>query len=69
MPGLVGLAINVTDVPAQTGFAEALIAMLTGRFGLTIIVIVLEVAGFPEAQKRFEVRIHRIISPFDGEYV
>jgi len=32
-------------------------------------VIVLEVAGLPEAQKRFEVRMHRIISPFAGEYV
>ena len=63
------MAVNVTNVPAQTGLAEAFIDMLTGKFGLTVIVIVLEIAGFPDAQKRFEVRIHRIISPFDGEYV
>ena len=68
MPGLVGLAVNVTSIPAQTGFEEALIVMLTGRLGLTVIVIELEVAGFPEAQKRLEVRIHWIISPFTGEY-
>ena len=61
------MAVNVTNVPAQTGLAEAFIDMLTGKFGLTVIVIVLEVAGLPDAQKRFEVRIHWIISPFDGE--
>ena len=37
--------MNVTDVPAQTGFAVADIDRLTGRFGLTAIVMALDVAG------------------------
>ena len=61
--------MNVASVPAQTGFAEAFIASLTGKFGLTVMQIVLEVAGFPEAQTRFEARTHIIQSPFSGVYV
>jgi hypothetical protein len=38
-------AVNVTGVAAQTGFVEAKIEILTGRFGFTVIVIVFEVAG------------------------
>jgi hypothetical protein len=33
---LVGVAVNVTEVPVQTGFAEAAINTLTGRSGLTV---------------------------------
>ena len=56
----------MTEEPVQTGFAEAAIVTLTGKFGFTIIIIVLEVAGFPVAQLVFEVRIHLTISPFAG---
>jgi len=35
-PPLVGVAVNVTEVPAQTGFADAAIATLTGRTLLTV---------------------------------
>ena len=61
--------VNVTCVPAQTGLAEAVIAMLTGKFGLTVMQIVFEVAGFPEAQTRLEVSRQIIQSPFSGVYI
>ena len=54
-PPLVGVAVNVTCVPAQTGFAEGEMDMLTGMFGFTVIVTVLEVAGLPAAQAALEV--------------
>ena len=57
-------AVKVTDVPAQTGFAEAAIDTLTGRFGLTTIVTVFEVAGLPEAQVAFDVTMQVIASLF-----
>jgi hypothetical protein len=63
------VAVNVTDVPAQTGFNEAAIDTLTGRFGLTVIVIEFEVAGLPVAHVAFEVRRQVTTSVFDGIYV
>lgn len=44
---------------------------LTGRFGFTVIVTVLEVAGLPVLQARFDVMITYTWSPFTGiqEYV
>ena len=42
--------MKVTDVPAQTGLAEAVTLTLTGRFELTIIVIPFDVAGDPVRQ-------------------
>ena len=65
---MISLARNVTDIPAQTGFAEAVMETLTGRFGLTIIVRVFEVAGFPLAHTAFEVRTQLTMSPFTGIY-
>ena len=55
VPPLVGVAVNVTELPEQTGLDEAAIETLTGRFGLTVIEIVFEVAGLPVAQVRLEV--------------
>ena len=52
--------VNVTGIPAQTGLLEAVIAILTGRLGFTVITIVLELAGFPVEQIAFDVRIHDI---------
>ena len=60
---MVGVAVKVTDVPAQIGFAEAAIDTLTGRFGLTVIVTSLDVAGLPVAQVAFEVSIQVTLSP------
>ena len=45
----------VTDVPAQTGFEEAEIVMLTGRILFTVIVIGAPEAGFPEVHGSEEV--------------
>ena len=36
MPPFVGVAVKVTEVPIQTGFAEAAMLTLTGKFALTI---------------------------------
>jgi hypothetical protein len=49
-----GVAVKVTDVPAQTGFAEGDIERLTGRFGFTAIVMVLDAAGLLVVQLVFE---------------
>ena len=61
-----GVAVKVTEVPEQTGFAAAAIDTLTGRFGLTVIVTVLEVAGVPVAQVAFEVNMQVMASLFMG---
>ena len=63
-PPFVGVAVNVTDVPAQTGFAEGETETLTGRIGFTVIVIVFDVAGLPVTQLAFEVRIQMTVFPF-----
>ena len=47
---MVGVAVKVTNVPAQTGFPDAAMDTLTGKFVLTVIVIRLDVAGLPLAQ-------------------
>ena len=49
--------VNVTRIPAQTGLFDAVIEILTGRFGFTVIVIVFEMAGFPVGQIALEVRM------------
>ena len=54
-PPLVGVAEKVTEVPAQTGLAEAAIDTFTGSRGFTVIVTVFEVAGLPVGQVAFEV--------------
>ena len=61
---MVGVAVNVTDVPEQIepeGLAEIVIAGV--RFGFTVIVILADVAGLPVAHVAFDVRTHVIISP------
>jgi hypothetical protein len=63
---LVGVAENVTVVPAQTGFEEALMATLTAFSGLTVIVMVLELAGLPEGQPIFEVSTQVTVLLFEG---
>ena len=62
------MAVKVTEVPAQTGFAEAATPTLTGRFGLTVIETGVEVAGLPVAQVAFDVRTAVTISPLTGTY-
>jgi hypothetical protein len=57
-PPLMPVAVKVTDVPAQIGFAEAAMETLTGFNGLTVIATVLEVAGLPEVQTKLDVIRH-----------
>ena len=63
---MVGVAVKVTEVPAQTGLADADIEILTGKFGLTVMATVLEVAGLPVAQVAFEVKMQVTAFPLIG---
>ena len=54
-PPLVGVAVNVTGVVAQTGLAEATIETLAGKLEFTVMVTVFEVAGLPVAQVALDV--------------
>ena len=66
MPPLVGMAVKVTDVPVQTGFAEGEMDKLTGRLGFTVMVTVLDVAGLPVSQVALEVRMQVTASLLTG---
>ena len=66
VPPLTGVAVNVTVVPAQTVLAEGATETLTGNSGLTVIVMVFDVAGFPLVQVSPEVRTQLIALPFAG---
>ena len=66
VPPLTGVAVKVTGVPSQTGSANSTIETLTGSNGLTVMVSVLEVAGFPEVQVSPEARTQVSELPFDG---
>ena len=50
VPPLVGVAVNVTFVPAQKVVALAPIFTLAVKIGLTVTVIVFDVAGEPAKQ-------------------
>ena len=65
-PPLTGVAVQVTMIPEQTGLAEAPTDTLTGRFGLTIMVTVFEIAGLPVGQTAFDVSSQVMASLFDG---
>jgi hypothetical protein len=47
LPPFVGVAVNVTEVPAHTGFALAAIDTLAGSELFTTILMMLLVAGLP----------------------
>ena len=66
VPSLAGVAVNVTELPEQKGFVDATMDIPTSRFGLTIMVMLLLVAGFPVGQNAFDVRTQVTISPFAG---
>ena len=51
---MTGVAVKVTSVPAQTGFADGLIVTLTGMNAFTVIVTTAEVAGLFVVQLREE---------------
>ena len=55
-------------MPAQTGFADGVMVILTGNDVLTVIVTVFEVAGLPLGQVAFEVKTQVTASRFNGIY-
>ena len=65
VPPLVGVAVKVTEVPAQIApEGTAAILTLAGSFGLTTIVTVFDVAGEPVRHgEAFEVITTVIASP------
>jgi hypothetical protein len=60
------LEVKVTIVPAQIGFADAAMVMLTGSTGFTVITTLFDDAGFPEVQVSLEVTVQAIAFPFAG---
>ena len=51
------MAVKVTDVPAQIApEGDAAMFTLAGNTGLTVIAIVLDVAGLPDAHDKLDVR-------------
>jgi hypothetical protein len=63
----VGVAVKVTLVPVQIVVDVAEILTLTGRFGFTVMVTVLDVAGLPVAQVALEVNMQVTTSLFTRE--
>ena len=61
-----GVAVIVTGFPEQNGLEDATIEILTGKIGLTDIVTVLDIAGFPDGHNTFEVNEQVIASPLTG---
>ena len=67
VPPLVGIAVNVTLVPRQMGFADAMMLMLAVKIGLTIMLIEFDVAGELVTQGALLAMIQVIASPFTKE--
>ena len=62
------MAVKLTEVPAQTGFAEGVAVTLTASSGFTFMVTVFEEAGLPLEQVALEVSTQTTASLFDGTY-
>ncbi len=58
--------MNVTGVPAHTGFSEAAIDTLTGRLGITAMEMVLDNALRPVVQSALEEIAQVIVLLFCG---
>lgn len=55
----------MTEVPAQIGFTDAPMFRLAGKFGLTVIVIALDIAGLPVKHgEALDVNSQVTMSPF-----
>ena len=66
VPPLTGVAVKVTEDPAQTGLADAAMETLTGSNGLTVITTGVEEAGLPVAQMALEVKSQEMELVFAG---
>ena len=69
VPPLVGVAVKVTEVPEQTGLAEAATDTLTGSSGFTVMVTVLEVARPPLGSVALQLNTQLTRSLFAGTLV
>ena len=67
-PPFMAVAVNVTVDPRQKGLDDAMIDISTGNMGLTVIVTVLDIAGFPVGHNTFEFSVQVIASPLTGKY-
>jgi len=65
-PPLTGVAVKLAGDPWHTGLVEVLMVSETVSAGTTARVMLLEVAGFPVAQRALEVRMQETTSPFEG---
>ena len=63
VPPFTGVAVKVTLVPAQIGFAEATMLTLAGKTGFTVMIMIFEVAGLPLTQVAFEVITQETVFP------
>ena len=61
-----GVAVNVTEFPAQKGFEDDIMDIVTSKLGLTVIVTADEVAGLFTAQVAFELTVQVTPSPLNG---
>jgi hypothetical protein len=61
--------LKVTDVPAQTGFSDGVIEMLTGKSGFTVMFTMFDVAGLSIGQIAFDVTVQVIASSLTGTKV
>ena len=67
VPPLIGVAVKVTNVPAQTGLVFGAIVTPAIKIGLTVMVTTLDVAGDPVKQGvKFDVITTVITSPLTG---
>ena len=66
VPPLFGVAVQVTDEPGQKGFGTAVMDTPAGTPRVPVIVMVFDVAGFPEVQASDEVRTQVTTSPDTG---
>ena len=69
VPPLVGVAVKVTLVFAQTGFEEAAMLTEAATNGFTVMVTGLEDAGLPETQVSLDVISQMTTSPLTGVVV
>jgi len=63
---LEGVAVKITGIPIQAGFADAAIDIPTGKTDVTAMVTEFDVAGFPVGHDTFDVSVQEITSLFTG---
>jgi hypothetical protein len=63
-----GVAVKVTELPWQKGFEDAMMVMLTGRFGSTDTGYWMLDAGLPVVQVSEDVKMQLTRSPLVGTY-